>query len=460
MNNAWKQWEGSVIEGRFTLGKYQGSTGHSAVFLTSYGPLSQRSAIKLVEANPTTAHTQLSRWERAAQLTHPHLLRILETGRCKIGQTPMLYIVTEFADENLEEIFPNRPLTISETEYMLRSVLEVLSYLNNAGLAHASLKPSNVVAVGDNLKLSSDAICASGEKRLTPRESVPYDAPELATSGASPAADIWSLGMLLVQALTQRPAPGRAMRQADPTVPDTLPAPFLKIARQCLRLDPVRRWTVTDIAARLLPNPAVAEKGPPHSRFAIPAGALVAVLALAAGAKLLRHNAAPLASSPQPARSADSTTTDPRSSGGHPSPASGHTPTTPDSPTKSASTATNSAPPRVPNRKSDSPVSGKATPGAVEQKVLPKVSPRSSNTITGKVRVGIRVSVDPSGRVTNATLSSPGPSRYFANVALQSARKWTFTPPRVGEQTVASEWLLRFAFARSGVEAQPQQVSP
>ena len=74
--------------------------------------------------------------------------------------------------------------------------------------------------------------------------------------------------------------------------------------------------------------------------------------------------------------------------------------------------------------------------------------------------MGVKVAVDPSGRVVNASLTSPGPSQYFANVALQSARKWTFTPPRMADQAVPSQWILKFAFARSGVEAQSQQVSP
>jgi TonB family protein len=462
MNNSWKQWEGSVIEGRFALGKFQGGSDHSAVFLTSNGPYSQKAAIKLIEANPATAESQLSRWERASKLSHPHLLRILESGRCKLGKIPMLYVVTEFADENLSEIFPIRALSTTETEYMLRSALEVLSYLHNAGLAHAALKPSNVMAVGDNLKLSSDTICGAGEKRIPPQEPTPYDAPEVATSGASPAADVWSLGMVLVQALTQRPAAGVAIRHADPAVPETLPQPFLEIARQCVRLDKERRWTVSEIAARLLPTPALTEKSPARSRYVVGAVALVALVALLAGTKLLHRNTAPVASSQQQSSSVDPGVPDPHSPSAIDNPVSSKTPKTTHSPEKTS--AIPSAPP-VPNRaapkKPDTHTHGTvASAGAVAERVLPSVSQRSRNTITGKVRVGVRVEVDPSGRVTDAKLASPGPSRYFANVALESARKWKFTPPRVGEQAVPSEWLLKFAFERRGVEAQPQQVSP
>ena len=91
---------------------------------------------------------------------------------------------------------------------------------------------------------------------------------------------------------------------------------------------------------------------------------------------------------------------------------------------------------------------------------MPSVSKRSRDTITGKVRVAVKLNVDPSGRVAGATLSSPGPSQYFAKVALEAARKWKFTPPTRDGENLASNWVLHFAFGRAGVDVQPAQVSP
>ena len=45
MNQAWKQWEGSVVDGRFALRELQGSSDHSVVFLTNHGPQAQTAAI-------------------------------------------------------------------------------------------------------------------------------------------------------------------------------------------------------------------------------------------------------------------------------------------------------------------------------------------------------------------------------------------------------------------------------
>jgi TonB family protein len=273
----------------------------------------------------------------------------------------------------------------------------------------------------------------------------------MATAGASPAGDIWSLGITLVEALTQRPSPGGAIRQGDPAVPDTLPPPFLEIARQCVRLDPQRRWTVSDIAARLLPTNAPPPKS--RTRFAYVAAGVLALglVALLAAPKLLHHN--PAEAPAQKVKAPEPPPSSAQTAKNAPSPSPPENPSTPAA--KKTPPSSNIAAPAQPI-----PTRSDNARGAVTEKVMPSVSHRSLSTITGKVRVAVRLSVDQSGHVENATLASPGPSQYFANVALSAARRWTFTPPRVAGDAVSSQWTVHFAFARGGVEATPEQVSP
>jgi len=68
MIDAWKQWEGEVVDGRFRLLQFLGGSDHSAVFLAEYGQPAQKVALKFVDDSPTTSQLQLSRWERAAKL--------------------------------------------------------------------------------------------------------------------------------------------------------------------------------------------------------------------------------------------------------------------------------------------------------------------------------------------------------------------------------------------------------
>lgn len=456
MTEAWKQWEGEVVDGRFPLRRFLGGSDHSVVFLTEFGQPLQRAALKFVEANPATSAGLLSRWASASKLSHPHLIRVLHSGRCQLGRASMLYVVTELAEESLSQILPSRPLTPPEAEYMLRSVLEVLAYLHGQGLVHGHVKPANVMAVGEELKISSDGVCRRGEKALTGSPTI-YDPPELAAAGLSPPGDVWSLGITLVEALTQRPSVGEGIRLADPLLPDTVPTPFLEIARQCLRLDPERRWTVPDIAARLLPTlPAPGRS--PWSRYWLPVTAVaVAIIALLAGPRFLNRGAEPASTLPNETQQV-------RVSPKAESPVATPPTTTPSRTNTDGQALENSAK-QIPQPTAPSlppPPSSTAAPvsGAVAQQVLPAVSRRSRDTITGKVRVGVRVAVDPSGDVVQAQLDSPGPSAYFAKLALESSRRWKFSPPQVNGAPVPSEWVLRYEFGRVTTEVYPARVSP
>ena len=91
---------------------------------------------------------------------------------------------------------------------------------------------------------------------------------------------------------------------------------------------------------------------------------------------------------------------------------------------------------------------------------LPKASQKASETISGKIQMRVRVTVDSEGKVSNAELDSPGPSKYFANLALEAAQHSRFKPAQASGQAVASAWVLQFEFTRSGVEATPVRVSP
>ena len=233
---------------------------------------------------------QLSRWELAATLSHPHLIRLFDFGRCRLDNIGLLYVVMEYAEENLSHVLPHRPLTGAEAYEMLDAVLDVLAYLHRKGFAHSHLKPANIMGVGDQLKISTDGVNLSKSERGPVILGV-YDPPELATRGASPAADVWSLGATLVEALTQG-LPGFKETQEDPGLPDTVPAPFLEIARHCLRRDPERRWTVAEITARLRQiAPAAQEQlsaSPPPAfakhRYIVPAAAVgLALAAMVAG---------------------------------------------------------------------------------------------------------------------------------------------------------------------------------
>ena len=145
MAEAWEQWHGEIIGGEYRLRQYLGGSDHSAVFLAERGGEPQPVALKFVPAIPATADAQIARWELGKKLNHTDLVRIVGAGRCQLGNSPFLYVVTERADENLSQILPQRALTARETSDMLRPVLDALGYLHKNGFAHGHIAPSNIM---------------------------------------------------------------------------------------------------------------------------------------------------------------------------------------------------------------------------------------------------------------------------------------------------------------------------
>ncbi len=145
--------------GSFPLRQYLGGSDHSAVFLTERrGRDPQRAAIKLIAVDPGNSARHLPTWEWAAKLAHPHLLQLFETGSCQLDNVVLLYVVMEFAEENLAQILPQRALTPEEARDLLEPALDALAFLHGKSLVHGRLKPSNILATQDLLKLSSDSL--------------------------------------------------------------------------------------------------------------------------------------------------------------------------------------------------------------------------------------------------------------------------------------------------------------
>ena len=459
MPEAWKTWEGQVINEEFPLLRYLGSSEHSAVFLTKRADRApQEAAIKLILSTAENPELQLSWWELAARLFHPHLLRLFQRGRCQLDGVELLYAVTEYAEESLAQIIPYRPLTPAEARDMLLSVLDALAYVHGKGFVHGHIKPTNIMAVGEQIKVSSDGLFGAGESSRVLGTPSMYAAPEIAGGGGmSPASDVWSLGMTLVEALTQHPLAWEANGRAQLVLPATLPEPFFDIANHCLRRDPQRRWTVAEIGDRLQQT----SLAPQQEVMAQPRNALTKwgymVPAITAGILLLGI----LGSKLLPRHSSVETPTSVESSkqqveADRSAKATSEAPSNP-VPSKARSAAANRR-----SAKNAVLASSPGDPGlgAVVQQVSPDVSRNALRTIHGKVKVRVNVEVDSSGNVVQANFDSRGPSKYFADRALQAARRWTFKPPQVGGQSVSSEWLLKFEFVRSSTNVYPSQTSP
>ena len=223
---------------RYRLGGILERTLDGGIYLTEDGFLA-----KLRRAGSAEAEALLARWSDISRLSHPHLAQLFEAGYCEIAGERFVYAVMERAEESLAGVLNERPLSAEETREMLDPALDALSYIHANGYVHSGIQPSNILALGDTLKLSSDTLIRIGEMP-EPRNRGLYDAPEMDAGRLSPASDIWSLGVTTLQSLTQRIA------IAEEAFRD-LPEPFADIVRHSLNQNPAERWTTSQITARL-----------------------------------------------------------------------------------------------------------------------------------------------------------------------------------------------------------------
>jgi hypothetical protein len=421
----WTKWESQVVNGIFPLRRFLGRSNHSVVFLTECRAQNlANAAIKIIPADPARAESQLSRWQLAASLSHPHLIRLLEAGRCKLGGHPFLFVVTEYAEQNLAQILPHRALTVAEVREMLVPTLDALAFLHRQHLLHGQLQPTNFLVVNDQLKLASDRIRAAND-------------------AAGLAADMRALGATIAEALTQtRPVLNRPA--AVPFLPAALPAELADAVQRCLSPAPGNCPTVSELRNLIYPQPeapipplqagpqtSVPDVGAPTAvtgqapapvvaaarqpavvrgqpPWIIPAVAVgLVLLALWGGSRVFRSHAGPGRPTPSPITSQQI-----------------------------------SAPPAA-----QSVVKAQSAASPVVHEEIPAMSRSARDSIRGQIKVAVRVTVDRAGNVVAENLEIHGSSRYFARLATEAAKKWTFA---TADSQSPREWLLQFEFSRSG----------
>src|SRR5260370_36547276 len=113
-----------------------------------------------------------------------------------------------------------------------------------------------------------------------------------------------------------------------------------------------------------------------------------------------------------------------------------------------------------PSANAPSASASSSQPGELLDQILSDASPGAVATLHGVVRVSVRVQADPSGTVSDAAVDSPGPSKYFADLALQAARRWQFTSPDAGGRSIPREWLINLPFPPSRPKRHPSPTAP
>jgi TonB family protein len=350
---------------------------------------------------------------------------------------------------------------------MLLPTLNALAFLHGRNLVQGQLKPANILVVGDQLKLASDRIRRVSEGTMSTNTPTVYDPPEARHGSSSTAGDIWALGVSLFEALTRRPPSDLGEPREAIVLPADFSAAFRDIVARCLSPSPQDRPSVAELvdwscgrsagsvpaatiqpaavvppeprtpesapprtaspqvapeAAR--PAPSVAQSPKPRALLTVMVGAVV-ILALGwTGVRVFRTHRTP---APPPVQAAGGSLSQ-TARAAAPAVAEARAPVSAVSATKPGQ-------------------SDVTTSRAALQEVIPDVARSARRTIRGHIKVWVRVIVDQDGSVYAAVADRTGPSRYFQRLAIEAAKKWTFSPVDTPSRRLMQ---VRFNFSRDG----------
>jgi serine/threonine-protein kinase len=274
---------GTVVAGRYRVEAHLASGGMGAVYRARHTLADRLVALKILR--PTSMGLDVAdvrRFRReataAAHIGHPGIVEVLDAG----VEEGFLFLVMELLEgESLRA--RRRHATRAELLGWIRVLLDPLAAAHEKGFVHRDLKPENVFLArtpeGERLKLLDFGIARSiggpSDTRTGTGLGTPgYMAPEqaLEARGASPAADVWSVGVMLYETITgRRPFEGETPHATILRAVSEPHAPLVEVAPElaalvdaCLAKRPADRpRDARELSARLdaLPPESLALDG-------------------------------------------------------------------------------------------------------------------------------------------------------------------------------------------------------
>jgi serine/threonine protein kinase len=260
---------GGILSGRYEIGERLGSGGMSSVHQATDLVLERTVAVKILAEHLSDDERFVARFRRealaVAKLIHPNIVQVYDTGIDE-GRH---YIVMEYVRgrSGAQILQKQGPLDADTTAEIGAQACSGLDYAHRRGIIHRDVKPGNLMVTGGpagggemTIKLTDFGIARAVEQtRITQVGSVvgtaAYLSPEqVRGEEATPATDVYALGVVLYQFLTARlPYEGSslaelAVRQQNekPLPPsaynDEVPEGLGSAVLRALEGDPNRRY--------------------------------------------------------------------------------------------------------------------------------------------------------------------------------------------------------------------------
>ena len=256
----------AALADRYAIEREIGSGGMATVYRADDLKHHRKVAVKVLRpelAAALGAQRFLREIEIAAQLTHPHILPLHDSGE---ADGFLYYVMPLVEGESLRERLAREgALPIGDAVRLLRDVVDALAYAHTHGVVHRDIKPDNVMLAGRHALVTdfgvAKAVSEAGERTQLTTVGVSlgtptYMAPEQAVADPhiDHRADLYAIGVLAYEMLTGRPpftgSSAQAILAAHVTgKPEPLgrhregvPHALAVLVMRCLEKKPEDRW--------------------------------------------------------------------------------------------------------------------------------------------------------------------------------------------------------------------------
>lgn len=212
-----------------------------------------------------------------ASLDHPSLVGVYDVGQVH-GRA--FVVMALFEGGSLADRLRHGPLALGETILAVSSVADALAHVHRAGVLHRDVTPRNILFDADGRAHLSDFGVAfvADSPRITDTGivvgSAPYLAPEQVRGDeVGPPADVYSLALAMIEALTARPAYSGTPLEAAvarlaqlPRIPEGLGDDVTDLLVEMTADDPAERPDAESVRLRLRRAALAREVGTPSGR--------------------------------------------------------------------------------------------------------------------------------------------------------------------------------------------------
>ncbi len=265
----------AALADRYRIERELGAGGMATVYLAR--DLRHERAVALKVLRPELAAALgperfLREIKTTAQLNHPHILPLLDSGA---ADGTLFYVMPYVEGESLRgRLEREKQLPLDDALQIVREVADALSYAHSQGVIHRDIKPENILLQGGHAVVAdfgiARAVSAAGGTRLTETGlaigTPAYMSPEQATGSedVDGRSDLYSLGCVLYEMLSGETPYTGPTAQAILAKKLSEPLPRISVVREAvspgieaalakaLARTPADRWvTASDFAAAL-----------------------------------------------------------------------------------------------------------------------------------------------------------------------------------------------------------------